>query len=240
MNDATEPGKLQEKYYTEQADSYDNAHVNIDDEHMLALSMFSGFKFVGSNDSILDVGAGTGRAIKYLQSKLPKCKTMGIEPVEALRNVAYQSSEISREQLVDGDATNIQFDADQFDWVIETGVLHHIKDFRAATHEMCRVAKKGVLLSDSNNMGQGGRVSRLLKQSFKALGAWDLVTYIQTKGKMYKYSEGDGVYYSFCVFDTVPILRSNFRNVIFFNTSPSGLNIYNSSSTVGVIAYDKY
>ena len=39
--------------------------------------------------SILDVGAGTGRAMFWLQQRFPKLTIKGIEPVEALRNQGF-------------------------------------------------------------------------------------------------------------------------------------------------------
>ncbi len=63
---------------------------------------------------------------------------------------------------------------------------------------MVRVARVGVLISDSNNMGQGSAAARALKQCVKGMGLWKALIWAQTGGRMYKESDGDGVYYSFC------------------------------------------
>lgn len=39
---------------------------------------------------------------------------------------------------------------------------------------------------------------------------------------MSKWSEGDGVYYSFCAFDTLPLLRTKLPHVQVMNTQGSG------------------
>ena len=83
---------------------------------------------------------------------------------------------------------------------------------------MCRVARDGVVISDTNNMGEGSFASRIIKNALKWVGLWPLFIWIQTRGKGYKVSEGDGVYYSFCAFDTVSILREKFPNVRYFTT----------------------
>ncbi len=55
----------------------------------------------------------------------------------------------------------------------------------------------------------GSAKARKLKIIIKNLGCWDLFIWLQTKGKMSKTSEGDGLYYSFCAFDALPLLRRN-------------------------------
>jgi len=93
--------------------------------------------------SVLDVGAGTGRTLVYLREKRPALRVFGIEPVPAQRMQAY-SKGISDQVLLAGDATAIQFGDGEFDLVCEFGVLHHIRDHRRAVAEMLRVAKKAV------------------------------------------------------------------------------------------------
>jgi len=65
----------------------------------------------GGAVSFLDVGAGTGRGIAFLQSVFPESHVIGVEPVAELRAQAFGKGRSK-------DAT---------------GVLHHIKEFRKAT-----------------------------------------------------------------------------------------------------------
>lgn len=229
--------KKQRAYYSATAKDYDAMHVSDDDEHAKALALFAGLAAQRAHASILDIGAGTGRALRFLKSALPESNLVGIEPVAQLREAGLGAGGLDKGQLRDGDATALAFDDNAFDWVIETGVLHHIKDFRAALREMMRVARVGILISDSNNMGQGGRGARRLKQAIKALGLWEPFVYLQTRGKGYKWSEGDGVYYSFCAFDCVPVLQEKFPMIHYCNTQASGFDLYGSAPHVAILAY---
>jgi ubiquinone/menaquinone biosynthesis C-methylase UbiE len=141
-------------------------------------------RHVGEHCSFFDVGAGTGRAMKALATAFPQARVQGIEPVAELRQQAKILNGISGDDLREGDA------------VVETGVLHHIRHWPQAVAEMARVARYGVLISDTNNIGQGSPRTRKLKKLIKKLGLWNALVWLQTKGKMSKWSEGDGVYYS--------------------------------------------
>jgi hypothetical protein len=67
---------------------------------------------------------------------------------------------------------------------------------------MLRVANKAVFLSDSNRFGQGRYTTRILKLGLYKCNLWHIARFIQTKGKMYTISEGDGLGYSYRVFDS--------------------------------------
>jgi len=55
---------------------------------------------------------------------------------------------------------------------------------------------------------------------------------------MSKYSEGDGVYYSFCAFDALPLLRSKFSKVQVMNTQGSGAaDLLSTVSHVAIVAH---
>jgi len=76
---------------------------------------------------------------------------VGIEPVAELHEQGYAKG-ISKSSLIEGDALALPFSDGEFDWVVATGVLHHIRQFKKATSEICRVARYGVMISASNNM----------------------------------------------------------------------------------------
>ena len=212
-------------------------HLSERDEHGKALSAFMGLAEVyGPVGSILDVGAGTGRAIEKLKGRWPDAKVMGVEPVAALREEGYKKG-IRENELVAGDGLNLAFRDDSFDFVIETGVLHHVKTPIAAVEEMTRVARKGILISDSNNIGQGAAAARAIKYAVKALGLWPACVYLQTRGKMYKSSAGDGVFYSFSAFDCVTTAMNKFPVVHYMNTvRTDGFDLYRGAGHVMIFA----
>jgi ubiquinone/menaquinone biosynthesis C-methylase UbiE len=225
----------QREYYRNTAETYDEAHVRPGDEHELALSAFVGLISSLPHGSFLDVGAGTGRGMVLLKQAFPNSRVVGVEPVPAMRAQGHAKG-LSSEMLIAGDVLALQFSDAEFDWVIETGVLHHVKDFRTAVKEMCRVARYGVMLSDSNNMGQGNSIARFAKRMIKAVGLWPALVFVQTGGKGYKKSSGDGIFYSFCVFDCVDILEAKFPLLHFMNTTSGGPCLPNAASHVMIVA----
>ena len=212
-------------------------HVSADDEHARALTLLFAFARRLDHSSFLDVGAGTGRGVRALKSEFPAARIVGVEPVAPLRAAGLAKGDLPAGSLVEGDATALDFEDNSFDWVIETGVLHHIRDFREAVREMVRVARVGVLISDSNNMGQGAWPVRVLKHCIKSAGLWEALNWMQTRGKMYKESAEDGIFYSFCAFDAVPILEKKFSTIHFMNTMRSSGNLYGSASHVAIVAF---
>jgi ubiquinone/menaquinone biosynthesis C-methylase UbiE len=229
----------QRAYYQATAASYHERHVGEQGEHDLALELLVMLaRHHGVTGSFLDVGAGTGRAMKALATAFPQARVQGIEPVAELRQQAEIQNGISGDDLLEGDALQLPFADDSFDWVVETGVLHHIRHWPKAVTEMARVARYGVLISDTNNIGQGSPRTRKLKKLIKKLGIWNALVWLQTKGKMSKWSQGDGVYYSFCAFDVLPLLRAKFGQVQVMNTRGSGeANMLSAVSHVAIVAW---
>jgi len=67
---------------------------------------------------------------------------------------------------------------------------------------MLRVAKKAVFISDSNRFGQGSRAARLIKLCLYKSRLWGIFNYLNTSGRGYLISEGDGLAYSYSVYDS--------------------------------------
>lgn len=225
---------VQRRYYADTANAYDSMHLDRTDEHFFALSFMVGIIDYLGIESILDIGSGTGRAIQYLKELRPEVKVIGIEPVRELREIAYAKG-FPVQQLLDGDATRLDFDNAQFDLVCEFGVLHHIRRPELAVQEMLRVSRKAIFISDSNNFGQGSALSRALKQTLDFLGLWKVADLIKTKGKGYTISEGDGLAYSYSVFDNYRQIRSHCRSVHLLNTRDGFINPYRSASHVALL-----
>ncbi|MEO0063127.1 MAG: hypothetical protein RLZZ08_1687 [Pseudomonadota bacterium] len=228
--------QAQRDYYTRTAEHYEAMHVGHMDEHQIALSAFAGMAQMIGAGSVLDVGAGTGRAVRLLEQHLPEARIVGVEPVDALRAVGHASG-IAPEQLVPGDAMALPFPDKSFDFVIETAVLHHVADPAAAVREMVRVARKCVLISDSNKFGQGSTAVRWAKQMIGALGLWRPLIWLSTGGKMAKWSEGDGVYFSYSVFDTMNEISGTFpRHIWLTSASIIGTDLKRGTTNVAVLA----
>lgn len=212
----TDAAQIQRAYYEETAQSYDDSHA--EREHVVALHYLAAFIELHDIRSVLDVGAGTGRAMRFLKARFPHLVVKGIEPVEGLRRIGHQKG-IPEEDLVDGDGTRLPFPDDAFDLVVEFAVLHHVPKPQDVVAEMIRVAGRGVAISDANFMGQGPRPVRALKLALYKLGLWPLADFVKTRGKGYTISEGDGLAYSYTVYQNVGQLRRAFPSVHLLSTA---------------------
>jgi ubiquinone/menaquinone biosynthesis C-methylase UbiE len=226
----------QRDYYARTAEHYDSMHIADDDEHGIAIAAFIGIARLKGATSVLDVGAGTGRALHRLREGLSDARLVGVEPVAELRAVGHLKG-VPHDQLIEGDATALPFGDDEFDFVIETGVLHHVREPAKAVAEMMRVARLGVMISDANKFGQGSPITRRFKAAIRRLGLWSTLIRIQTRGKMSKWSEGDGLYYSYSVYDNIGQLPGKFPKILTMNTTPiSGTDPRSGASQVMVLA----
>lgn len=231
--------QIQQKYYAETASNYDDWHLNHESgEHDFALMFLSSaIERLGSK-SVLDVGAGTGRTINYLKSRHPDIQVTGIEPVKELREQGYKKG-IEKENLIEGYGENIAFPDNSFDIVCEFGILHHVPQPEKVVEEMLRVARKGIFISDSNNFGQGSWVARTIKQGLNALGAWRLYDFVRTRGKMYQISEGDGLFYSYSVFNNYRQIKKSCKVVHLVNTKDGSSNLYKTASHIALLGIKK-
>lgn len=228
---------IQRAYYQNTAQRYDAAHVHEKDEHYFALRFLEAAIDHYGIKSVLDVGAGTGRVACYLKAKYPALKIISIEPVKELRDVGHAKG-LTEEELREGDATRLQFQDAQFDLVCEFGILHHVKHPASVVAEMLRVGRVGIFISDSNNFGQGSFVSRAAKQLLNALGLWRIADLIKTKGKGYEITEGDGLAYSYSVFNNyAQIARACHTHI--FNTESAGINPYRTAPHVALLGIKK-
>lgn len=218
---------IQQQYYRETATNYDLAHLNQCDEHYFSLCfLISILDFYGIR-SILDVGSGTGRVVAHVKGERPDLTIVGLEPVQELRAIGY-SKGLTENELVEGDGTALPFRNGEFDMVCSFGVLHHVRTPDVVVAEMLRVAKTAVFISDANNFGQGTKLSRFLKQCLNGVGLWGLANYVKTGGKGYSISEGDGLAYSYSVFNNYPMIEKQCEKVHLLNTQGSGVNFYRS------------
>jgi len=229
---------IQRQYYAKTAGQYNAMHVQTNDEHSFALSFLCGMLDYLKVHSVLDIGSGTGRAIFFLKQAKPDLKVVGIEPVKELREIGY-SNGLSEDELVDGDATNITFLDGSFDLVCEFGALHHIKRADRAVSEMLRIAKKAIFISDANNFGQGTLLARTAKQLLDIVGLWKIADLIKTKGKGYTISDGDGLAYSYSVFNDYRRIEEQCKSMHVVNTTNGHINYYRTASTIALLGIKK-
>lgn len=205
-------------------------------EHDWPLAILLGYMSIAKPASVLDVGAGSGRALHVMRQRFPDLKICGIEPSADFRALGRRDLKLTEDELRDGDATQLPFPDKSFDLVTEFGALHHMRYPAKAVAEMVRVARHAVYISDCNNFGQGGPLSRLVKQGLRAVGLWRATDWLKTGGKRYTITEGDGLAYSYSVFDDLPAVRRRFSRVMVMNTMGQAVNHYREAPTVVVLA----
>jgi len=193
--------KKQQEYYEKTAAEYQRMHVNAGDKHYRALSYIAAMSGVWGISSFLDVGCGTGRAVQFLHERAFHVR--GVEPVGALIEQAITDRPILREFIQCARGESLPFPDASFDTVCEFGMLHHVRSPELVIQEMLRVARKAVFLSDANRFGQGRIPLRILKLLLSKAGVWPVANLIKTRGKIYSYSEGDGFFYSYSVYDSL-------------------------------------
>ena len=191
--------ETQREYYANTADDYDQMHLT-DEEHNIALEWAYSVMQRLQLSSILDVGCGTGRGVKFFHIRGIEVK--GIEPVQELLDAGYKKHGISEEQMIRGSGEALPFEDDSFDATIELGVLHHVAHPEKMVAEMIRVSRRVIFISDSNRFGQGHFLWRLLKIIAWKLRLWWLLDLVRTKGRGYTISKEDGLAYSYSVYDS--------------------------------------
>lgn len=211
----------QREYYEKASSSYGSHHVQPRDEHHVGLEYVSGFISMFQMSSVLDVGTGTGRALDFLQHRSPELRLVGLDPVSGLLREAGGQTGSGARALVRGSADSLPFPDASFDAVTATGVLHHVPRPDMVVAEMLRVARKAVFISDGNRFGQGSAVGRIAKLALWGLGLWDGLLVLRTAGRRYHVSEGDGIAYSYSVFDSLGQVAGWADRVVTVNTSAS-------------------
>src|SRR5262245_53163646 len=110
----SEETRIQRERYARIAAQYEDVHR--DPEHFIALALLEGMLGYLGAESVLDVGAGTGRTIRLLRAMRPRLRFAGIEPVAELREVGHQLG-VPADELVDGDGYHLAFADGSFDVV---------------------------------------------------------------------------------------------------------------------------
>jgi len=210
--------RLQREYYERTRSEYDAAHVRADDEHSSACRIVAALLPVIGARSILDVGAGTGRSAAIFLQTDPSLRVCAVDPVLALLEEAGQRL---RCPAVVGDGARLPFRDGAYDVTVATGVLHHVREPNAVVREMLRVSRLAVFISDNNIFGAGSKAARLIKAALHGAGLWRLARFIQTGGKGFSVSEGDGVAYSYSVFFSYPLLCGNAATVFNIPLKPN-------------------
>jgi ubiquinone/menaquinone biosynthesis C-methylase UbiE len=198
--------EIQRRYYTETAERYHNMHAYEGSGDPSSLKYVTALFQTAGVQSILEVGCATGSGLHSLQEALPGAFICGLEPVGALLREAVKVAKPVRISWIQGVGESLPFADNSFDAVCEFSTLHHVPDPALVVREMLRVARKVVLIADCNRFGQGSRLARFLKFALYKAGLWQTYWLLRTRGKGYIFDEGDGLAYSYSVYDSYDLL----------------------------------
>jgi SAM-dependent methyltransferase len=194
--------EIQRKYYADTASRYEEMHGTEGSADPLHMDFVIAMLRMLRVRTLLDVGTASGRALRTLKTALPDLFVCGIEPVGALLDQAVARGICESGALIQGQGDALPFADASFEAVCEFAILHHVPDPRIVVGEMLRVAKKVVIISDSNRFGQGPMFLRVVKLILWKLRLWGAFNYVRTSGKRYQITEGDGLAYSYSVYDS--------------------------------------
>ena len=210
---------IQRGYYTDTAARYDSMHDHEGATDTSITKYVFAFLRMLEARSLLDVGTATGRGLRDFKRALPDLLVCGVEPVDALIRKGVQDGNTSDISIICGSGDALPFPDRSFDVVCEFATLHHVPDPNVVVNEMMRVASKAVIICDSNRFGQGSLAARLLKLALYKTGLWKVFHYLRTGGKGYRITDGDGLAYSYSIYDSFDLIAQWASRIILI---PSG------------------
>ena len=121
-----------------------------------------------ADDAILDIGCGSGTAVREAAKTATQGTVTGIDPSPAMVKIAAQKTEAPNVQFLEGGAELIPANDDQFTVVIALNSLHHWRDVRQGLEEVKRV------------LGENGRFIIGEEQFEEGMHEWSLEKIIKT------------------------------------------------------------
>src|SRR5207248_5405679 len=97
-------------------------------------------------------------------------------------------------------------------------VLHHVPQPERVIAEMLRVSRKAIFISDSNCYALGGFGSGLIKLALAKTGTLRIVNRLRRGGRDWYFTAGDGVGWSYSVYDSLPLIRRSCGEVLVIPT----------------------
>ena len=205
---------LQLQYYQKTADNYENNHVGEGRHNFNSLKTIVSLCSELEIESVLDTGCGTFWSFPHFQEYFPQARIVGADISPDLLKIGQEKYQINQSDLVCCSSYELPFEDNAFDIVTEFSMLHHVAEPERVIAEMLRVAKKGIFLSDSNRFGQGALPAKLAKLALYRTGLWWPLRWAVTGGKRWSYSEGDGLYYSYSVYDNLALVSASCQRVL--------------------------
>lgn len=145
-------------YYNTIAPGYEELHEK---EQMKKLNLVSQHINPKPDETILDVGCGTGISTRFW-----KCRRAGIDPAQQAVRIA-QKKDPGGNYLI-ASAENIPFPDKSFDFVLSITAVHNFRNPEKGLTEIKRVAKNKVVLSVLKKSARFSQIKSLIKRLFIA------------------------------------------------------------------------
>lgn len=98
-------------------------------------------KMLNDQSTVIDLGCGSGRWIKYLEGRYKKI--VGLDPSEAIFAADKLLGKNEKVELVRASTDNIPYPDGYFDFAYSLGVLHHIPDTEKALMDCVKKVRSG-------------------------------------------------------------------------------------------------
>lgn len=96
----------------------------------------------GQADAILEIGCGQGVGARILCDRFSPRKYVGVDlDPKMISRARKKGQALDNAEFFQGDASNLDFDKESFDLVVDFGIIHHIPNWRDALTEVHRTLK---------------------------------------------------------------------------------------------------
>jgi ubiquinone/menaquinone biosynthesis C-methylase UbiE len=123
---------------------------------------------LGQGDQLLDVGCGTGAAVRAAAGAVERAVGVDLSP-KMLAQARERAADLSGVEFVEGDSEDLPFGDEEFTAVLCTTSLHHYPRPQKAAREMARVLAPGgrVVIGDGTSDAVTMKVSDFILRKFE-------------------------------------------------------------------------
>jgi malonyl-CoA O-methyltransferase len=156
------------KYFDNAAKSYDHAAILQEEVRNRLVERLRYMRH--QPETIVDLGCGTGKALRGLQAAYPRARVYGVDIArQMLLRAGSNFRWLSKKRRVVADMEHLPFAAQSFDLVFSSLALPWCNDLKQALQEIARVSRPGALLLFSS---LGPATLRELAVSWQAQDAY--------------------------------------------------------------------
>jgi ubiquinone/menaquinone biosynthesis C-methylase UbiE len=132
-----------EGLFAHQYDRFARSPISMEHYRMIALEVADRVQ----SGKILEIGPGPGYIAIEIAKLLPKAENVGLDVSRTMVGIATRNATeagvVARVSFRQGNAAQMPFPAESFDFVVSSGSLHHWKQPIRIFNEICRVLKDG-------------------------------------------------------------------------------------------------